>query len=148
MIIILIKRKNKQKEDIQKISEGTKIEFKPEINIGSRKGTDDTNYPNGNLYQDSKLSAEVSKQLSEPKKIIDEDSIIEADYKDKYDLYDDVVTKDELYDALEESLETNNSDKLKMLLKQEEVNRLKKEIKEKQEKLNKSSRYDTFDDDF
>ena len=67
--------------------------------------------------------------------------------KDKYDLYDDVVTKDELYDALEESLETNNSDKLKMLLKQEEVNRLKKEIKEKQEKLNKSSRYDTFDDD-
>ena len=34
-----------------------------------------------------------------------------------------------------------------MLLKQEEVNRLKKEIKEKQEKLNKSSRYDTFDDD-
>lgn len=81
------------------------------------------------------------------KKIIDDDSIIEADYKDKYDLYDDVVTKDELYDALEESLETNNSDKLKMLLKQEEVNRLKKEIKEKQEKLNKSSRYDTFDDD-
>ena len=142
------KRKNKQKEDIQKISEGTKIEFKPEINIGSRNGTDDdTIYPNGNLYQDSKLSAEVPKQLSEPKKIIDDDSIIEADYKDKYDLYDDVVTKDELYDALEESLETNNSDKLKMLLKQEEVNRLKKEIKEKQEKLNKSSRYDTFDDD-
>lgn len=148
MLIILIKRKNKQKEDIQKISEGTKIEFKPEINIGSRNGTDDdTIYPNGNLYQDSKLSAEVPKQISEPKKIIDEDSIIEADYKDKYDLYDDVVTKDELYDALEESLETNNSDKLKMLLKQEEVNRLKKEIKEKQEKLNKSSRYDTFDDD-
>jgi len=148
MLIILIKRKNKQKEDIQKISEGTKIEFKPEINIGSRNGTDDdTIYPNGNLYQDSKLSAEVPKQLSEPKKIIDDDSIIEADYKDKYDLYDDVVTKDELYDALEESLETNNSDKLKMLLKQEEVNRLKKEIKEKQEKLNKSSRYDTFDDD-
>ena len=53
----------------------------------------------------------------------------------------------EVYDALEESLETNNSDKLKMLLKQEEVNRLKKEIKEKQEKLNKSSKYDTFDDD-
>ena len=147
MLIILIKRKNKQKEDIQKISEGTKIEFKPEINIGSRNGTDDdTIYPNGNLYQDSNLSTEVPKQLSEPKKVIDEDSI-DADYEEKYDLYDDVVTKDELYDALEESLETNNTDKLKMLLKQEEVNRLKKEIKEKQEKLNKSSRYDTFDDD-
>ena len=147
MLIILIKRKNKQKEDIQKISEGTKIEFKPEINIGSRNGTDDDIvYPNGNLYQDSKLSAEVPKQISEPKNIIDSDSI-DADYEEKYDLYDDVVTKDELYDALEESLETNNTDKLKMLLKQEEVNRLKKEIKEKQEKLNKSSRYDTFDDD-
>lgn len=147
MLIILIKRKNKQKEDIQKISEGTKIEFKPEINIGSRNGTDDDIvYPNGNLYQDSKLSAEVPKQISEPKNVIDSDSI-DADYEEKYDLYDDVVTKDELYDALEESLETNNTDKLKMLLKQEEVNRLKKEIKEKQEKLNKSSRYDTFDDD-
>ena len=147
MLIILIKRKNKNKEDIQKISEGTKIEFKPEINIGSRNGTDDdTIYPNGNLYQDSKLSAEVPKQISEPKNVIDSDSI-DADYEEKYDLYDDVVTKDELYDALEESLETNNTDKLKMLLKQEEVNRLKKEIKEKQEKLNKSSRYDTFDDD-
>ena len=147
MLIILIKRKNKQKEEIEKINEGTRIEFKPEINIGSRNGTDDdTIYPNGNLYQDSKLSAEVPKQISEPKNVIDEDSI-EADYEEKYDLYDDVVTKDELYDALEESLETNNSDKLKMLLKQEEVNRLKKEIKEKQEKLNKSSKYDTFDDD-
>lgn len=147
MLIILIKRKNKQKEDIQKISEGTKIEFKPEINIGSRNGTDDDIvYPNGNIYQDSKLSAEVPKQISEPKNVIDSDSI-DADYEEKYDLYDDVVTKDELYDALEESLETNNTDKLKMLLKQEEVNRLKKEIKEKQEKLNKSSRYDTFDDD-
>lgn len=147
MLMILIKRKNKNKEEIKRIDEGTKIEFKPEINIGSRNGTDDdTIYPNGNLYQDSKLSAEVPKQLSEPKKVIDEDSI-DADYEEKYDLYDDVVTKDELYDALEESLETNNTDKLKMLLKQEEVNRLKKEIKEKQEKLNKSSRYDTFDDD-
>lgn len=147
MLIILIKRKNKQKEEIEKINEGTRIEFKPEINIGSRNGTDDdTIYPNGNLYQDSKLSAEVPRQISEPKKVIDEDSI-EADYEEKYDLYDDVVTKDELYDALEESIETNNSDKLKMLLKQEEVNRLKKEIKEKQEKLNKSSKYDTFDDD-
>ena len=136
-----------EKEDIQKISEGTKIEFRPEINIGSRNGTDDDIvYPNGNLYQDSKLSAEVPKQINEPKNIIDSDSI-DADYEEKYDLYDDVVTKDELYDALEESLETNNPDKLKMLLKQEEVNRLKKEIKEKQEKLNKSSRYDTFDDD-
>ena len=69
------------------------------------------------------------------KNIIDSDSIIEADYKDKYDLYDDVVTKDELYDALEESLETNNSDKLKMLLKQEEVNRLKKRNKRKTRKV-------------
>lgn len=144
MLMILIKRKNKQKEDLKKMSEGTKIEFKPEINIGAKNGTDDDIiYPNGNLYQDSKLSTEVPKQINEPKKVIDEDTI-EADYEEKYDLYDDVVTKDELYDALEESLETNNSDKLKMLLKQEEVNRLKKEIKEK---LNKSSKYDTFDDD-
>lgn len=47
--------------------------------------------------------------------------------KEKYqdDLYDDVVTKDEILDAIEEK----DPDRLKMLLTQEEANRLKNKLK-------------------
>lgn len=45
------------------------------------------------------------------------------------DLYDDVVTKDELITAIEEK----NPKKLKMLLTQDKVNKLKEELKEEEE---------------
>lgn len=47
------------------------------------------------------------------------------DESENVDVYDDVVTKDELIDAIEEK----NPKKLKMLLAQDEANRLKEELK-------------------
>lgn len=46
-----------------------------------------------------------------------------------YDLYDDVVTKDELIDAIEDVRENHDSTKLNLLLKQEELNRKKEEMR-------------------
>ena len=45
--------------------------------------------------------------------------------KENKDIYDDVVTKEEIIEAIEEK----NSKKLKMLLTQEEANKLKNELK-------------------
>ena len=50
-----------------------------------------------------------------------------------YDPYDEIVTKDELIDAIEEGLSTKNPEKLKMLLEQEELNRKKEELRRKEE---------------
>lgn len=52
--------------------------------------------------------------------------------EENVDIYDDIVTKDELIDAIEE----RNPKKLKMLLKQEEANRLKEELKKEEEDKN------------
>ncbi len=99
------------------------FEFKPEFNFGSKNGTDDDIvYPNAVLNQDVKP---IAKQ-EEPPKIIGE---VKAELP--YDPYDDVVTKDELIDAIKEGIDTNNPEKLKMLLKQEELNKLKDKVKTK-----------------
>lgn len=61
----------------------------------------------------------------------------EEEKKNNDDLYDDVVTKDELIDAIEE----RDSKKLKMLLTQEEANKLKDAVKKaeqnKEERITK-----------
>ena len=61
----------------------------------------------------------------------------EEEKKNNDDLYDDVVTKDELIDAIEE----RDSKKLKMLLTQEEANKLKEAVKKaeqnKEERITK-----------
>lgn len=49
--------------------------------------------------------------------------------KENQDIYDDIVTKEELIEAIEEK----NSKKLKMLLTQEEANKLKDELREEEE---------------
>ena len=50
-----------------------------------------------------------------------------------YDPYDEIVTKDELIDAIHEGLASKNPEKLKMLLEQEELNRKKEALKKKEE---------------
>lgn len=50
------------------------------------------------------------------------------------DLYDDEVTKDELYDALMDVKENHDSSKLKLLMKQEELNREKEKIRNSKSK--------------
>ena len=49
--------------------------------------------------------------------------------EDNVDIYDDIVTKDELIDAIEE----RNPKKLKMLLAQEEANKLKEELMQEEQ---------------
>ena len=69
------------------------------------------------------------------------------DEEENEDIYDDVVTKDELVDALDESIETKNTDKLKMLLDQENLNRIKERIKKNEElKKKMDSDEDVFDE--
>ncbi len=136
LLILLLMRRNKEERKEVIISEKSdktpvSIEFKPEFNFSSKNGTDDDI-----LYtQDGNITTGVKDPLPEPNK-----EIKDADVKEvKYDLYDDVVTKEELIDAINESLETNNTDKLRMLLDQENLNRRKEEMK-KQEEQKKEDR--------
>ena len=48
-----------------------------------------------------------------------------------------MVTKDELIDAINESMETNNTDKLQMLLEQERLNRRKEELRQQEQNRDK-----------
>lgn len=61
--------------------------------------------------------------------------IFDASYEDKipYDPYDETVTKQELIDAIHEASEKKDVSKLQMLLRQEELNKMKKELKEKED---------------
>ena len=74
-------------------------------------------------------------KLPQPK----EGKVIDAEY----DPYDDVVTKDELVDALNEGIRTKNVDKLQMLLDQENLNRKKDKIKKRE-----SNKEELDDDDY
>ncbi len=141
LILLLLARRRKREQ--QPIEQAPVIDFKPEFNFGSRNGTDDdTVYPNGILNQDSKVQKDVEVENTDAKvmKALSGDPEVtpvaiptrEAPKEIPYDPYDEVVTKDELIDAIEEGLETKNPEKLKMLLEQEELNRKKEEIKRKE----------------
>ena len=54
-----------------------------------------------------------------------------TDTVEEYNIYDENVTKDELFDAINESMETKNTEKLMMLLEQEKLNRKKEELRER-----------------
>ena len=119
-------------EDNDTINQGSpvNIEFKPEFNFGSKNGTDDdVIYSKGDMINGTDVQ-----KLPQPK----EGKVIDAEY----DPYDDVVTKDELVDALNEGIRTKNVDKLQMLLDQENLNRKKDKIKKREE-----TKKDDLDDD-
>lgn len=141
LILLLLARRRKKDEPV--IEQAPVIDFKPEFNFGSRNGTDDdTVYPNGILNQDSKVQKDVELENANEKVVkalnptVDPEPIAipthETTKEIPYDPYDEVVTKDELIDAIEEGLETKNPEKLKMLLEQEELNRKKEEIRRKE----------------
>ena len=91
--------------------------------------------------------------MDEKKLLDNQETIVDA----KYDIYDDVVTKDELVDALNEGIKTKNVDKLQMLLDQENLNRKKKRMKRKAEEeannnyepehAEKANDYDDYDEE-
>lgn len=118
LLLYLLFRDKKDEEEVEVKQQDApvNIDFKPEFNFNSKNGTDDdVIYSEGNL-----ISGADVKQLSDGNK------------KEVYDPYDDVVTKDELVDAINESIETKNPEKLKMLLEQERLNRKKEELKRKE----------------
>ncbi len=143
LILLLLARRRKR--ETQPVEQAPVIDFKPEFNFGSRNGTDDdTVYPNGILNQDSTVQKDVevenadSKVMKALNPIVEPEPIAiptkEAPKEIPYDPYDEIVTKDELIDAIEEGLETKNPEKLKMLLEQEELNRKKEEIRKREQK--------------
>lgn len=129
LLLILLFKKKKDKEE--KTPNMPVIEVKPEFNFGSKNVSDD-DVIHGNYNQNSSLTG------NEPKKL--ESKIYDADYEESipYDPYDDIVTKREIVDAIHEATEKKDTSKLNMLLKQDELNRIKKELKEKEESENKN----------
>jgi hypothetical protein len=108
------------------------IEFRPEFNFGS-KNNSDNDVVNSNYNKDK-----VLKEPTNIKEIGVSPFVKEAEYAEDipYDPYDDVVTKEEVIDAIHEATKTKDTSKLKMLLDQEELNKRKEEIKRKEEQRN------------
>lgn len=126
LLLLLLKRRKKEEEKpIAPI-----IEVKPEFNFGSKNNSDD-DVVHGNMNQNSNLRNSS-------------DSI--SDYEDgiPYDPYDEVVTKREIVDAINEAIDTKDASKLKMLLEQDALNEKKKQMREKE----KISRDDDLMDDW
>lgn len=135
LILFLIFRKKDDKVDNQEVapvppkgSDSPVIEFKPEFNFGSKNGTDDDIVEAGgvlNQYTGTALPENKEQKVIEAK---------DAKYTEvPYDPYDDVVTKDEMYDALDEAMETQDPSKLQMLYEQEKLNRRKEKLKQRDE---------------
>ena len=158
LLLLLKRRKNKKArraaliakessdDDVVKQEAPVHIDFKPEFNFNSKNGTDDdVVYSGGSMING----------MDEKKLLDNQETVVDA----KYDIYDDVVTKDELVDALNEGIRTKNVDKLQMLLDQENLNRKKKRMKRKEqeeksyeddyepEHSNDNSDYDDYDEE-
>ena len=137
LIILLFKRRKKEeKEEKQTI-----IEFKPEFNFSSKNGTDDDIVEEGGVLNQYSESP-VANNTKEKEKVeeIKEVKVATPAADVKYDLYDDVVTKDELIDAIKIAKETNDSSVLDMLLEQEELNRKKEDLKNNETKKSKKTK--------
>ena len=147
LILLLLNRKKKDEEETSNVnikkSEAPVIEFKPEFNFGSKNGTDDDIVHEGGVLNQYSGVAPEEKIESKPKAISAKNAKVLEEPDDEeipYDPYDDVVTKDEIIDALEEARETDDDSKLKMLYAQELLNRKKEEIKSKERKKRTSKK--------
>lgn len=153
LIMLLILKRSKKEEPTPVVAaapQAPTIDFKPEFNFGSRNGTDDdVVYPGGVLNQGNGSMQNLPG--NEPKKLVGTYS--EANYTDvdedegaPFDYYDETITKAELIQAIKEGMETKNPEKLKMLMKQDELNQMKKEIKRKEAAKRKASRSRDYDE--
>lgn len=133
IIFLLLKKKDKEKEKKVEQHAAPVIEFKPEFNFGSKNGTDDDVVNEGGvLNQYSGIMPESKIPEAPSPKVIEAqvDNVKEI----PYDPYDEVVTKDELFDAIEEARETRDPSKLRILYEQELLNRKKAELKAQEER--------------
>ena len=130
LLILLLLLKKKKKEPETTPVQTPIIEFKPEFNFGSKNGTDDDVVNEGGVL--NQYSGSIPK---EEKKVIAEAKVKDATPKQiPYDPYDEIVTKDELFDEIEEARETKDQSKLKMLYEQEALNRKKEKMKKSEAK--------------
>ena len=143
LFALLILARRKKEEPAQAPS----IEFKPEFNFSSKNGTDDDYVEAGGvLNQNSGIPFENTQQIDITKipgtNLGIHDSLSTGEVKSlgyeevPYDPYDDVVTKDELIDALNEK----DPEKLKILYEQEMLNREKEKVKAKEETRTRSKK--------
>ena len=123
LIFLVLKRRKKQ-EQMQATQAIPNIEIKPEFNFGSKNEDNDTVEDGGVLNQSSNGASSNTEDH-------DKEYGIEYDRPKEipYDPYDEIVTKDEIIDAINEK----DPEKLKMLYKQEMLNREKEKLKERSE---------------
>ena len=133
-LLFLLFKKRRKKEATIVHKDAPTIEFKPEFNFGS-KNEDNDSVSGGVLSQGSGAISsndeyEPRRELPsrhEPQKLETRGYIDEADIP--YDPYDDIVTKDEIIDAIKEK----DPEKLKILYEQEMLNRKKEKLKAKED---------------
>lgn len=131
-IIFALLKKKKKPEEEKEDNKVPVIEFKPEFNFGSKNGTDDDIVEKGGVL--NQYTGNGAPQQEPPKAIPEASaSVRDAKTEEVYDPYDDIVTKDELFDAIAEARETKDVEKLKMLYEQEMLNRRKAELKAKED---------------
>lgn len=131
LLLFLLKRKKKEEPEKEEKTETPVIQFNPEFNFGSKNGTDDDYVESGGVL--NQYSGVPVPEKEEPK-LIGEATVKEAEHEEiPFDMYDDKVTKEELLAAIEEAKRTKDSSKLKMLYKQEMLNREKEALKRKDE---------------
>lgn len=145
LILLLKKRKEEETPKIPVVDahgaspSSPVIEFKPEFNFGSKNGTDDDVVEAGGVL--NQYTGYPEKEL-ETKFKEDKENTKEAKYEEiPYDPYDEIVTKDEIFDAINEAIETKDSKKLKLLYEQERLNREKEALRKEEARKSRSSRY-------
>ena len=130
MLILLILRRKKEV-----VNTTPSFEFKPEFNFNSKNYSDD-DINERSLETDYEEKTYIPHRTT---KLLD-NNVVEAEVEDiPYDPYDDIVTKDELIDAIEEAMVTKNPVKLEILLEQENINRTKEKIKKRRKARTRSS---------
>lgn len=127
LLLFLLKRKKEEKEEVKE-EKTPIIEFNPEFNFGSKNGTDDDYVESGAVL--NQYSGVPVQEKEEPK-LIAEAEVKDAEEEAPFDYYDEKVTKEELLAAIEEAKRTKDSSKLKMLYKQEMLNREKEALRKK-----------------
>lgn len=143
ILLFLLLFRNKDKGD-RYSSIAPVIEVNPQFNFGVKSTpdgiviTDET--PKDEEENEEEEILEVDEENDE--EILDEisdEKDADNDENFPYDPYDDNVTKKELIDAINEAEELKDSSKLKMLLQQEALNEMKKEVKRKEDLRKKKS---------
>ena len=147
LIIFFLLKKDDDDEEEEKIENKSeivypKIEFKPEFNFGSKNNDNDTVTDGAVLNQESsnansKTEKEENEEVARPVESVKDTEEV------PYDPYDEVVTVDELIDAIGEK----DPKKLRILYEQEMLNRKKEALKNSSEKGRHAKKDDDYEEE-